>query len=272
MTKFGVVQMNSGMDPEVNLEVLEGQLKHLKTQGARLVLTPENCLVFGTKEDYDKHAEVLGHGPLQKKLSQLAFELGIWLVMGSFPIRNNDGTLSTTCLVYDAAGNLRASYEKLHMFDVDIADNHRSYRESDTFKSGDNLVLVDTPFGTLGLSICYDVRFPQLYSALRQRGADIIIVPAAFTKVTGAAHWEVLLRARAIETQCWVLAAAQCGSHQGGRETYGHSMIVDPWGQVVTTLNEQIGTAWADVDLASNSAIRSKMPVMQHARLQCAMK
>lgn len=272
MTKFGVVQMNSGMDPHDNMAILEGQLKHLREQGARLVLTPENALVFGRKEDYEKHAEVMGHGPLQKRLSQLAFELGMWLVVGSFPIRNNDGTLSTTCLVYDAAGNLRASYEKLHMFDVDIADNHSSYRESDTFRAGDNLTLVDTPFGTLGLSICYDIRFPQLYAALRQRGADIIVVPAAFTKVTGAAHWEILLRARAIETQCWVLAAAQCGTHQGGRETYGHSMIVDPWGQVTGSLEESVGALCADVDLASNKAIRSKMPVLQHARLQCAMK
>ncbi|MDD1782215.1 carbon-nitrogen hydrolase family protein [Enterovibrio sp. ZSDZ35] len=272
MTKFGVVQMNSGAIAEDNLDVLEGQLKQLRAQGARLVVTPENTLVFGKKEDYERYAEDLGHGPLQKKLSQLAFELGIWLVIGSFPIRNNDGTLSTTCLVYDAAGNLRASYEKLHMFDVDIADNHRSYRESDTFKAGENMALVDTPFGTLGLSICYDIRFPQLYAALRQRGADIIVVPAAFTKVTGSAHWEVLLRARAIETQCWVLASAQCGAHEGGRETYGHSMIIDPWGQVACTLNDHIGTAWADIDLATNSAIRSKMPVLQHARLQCAMK
>ncbi|MEZ8142642.1 amidohydrolase [Enterovibrio norvegicus FF-33] len=272
MTKFGVVQMNSGVNAEDNLDVLESQLKHLQAQGARLILTPENALVFGRKEDYEKYAEELGHGPLQKRLSELAFELGIWLVMGSFPIRNHDGTLSTTCLVYDAAGNLRASYEKLHMFDVDIADNHRSYRESDTFRAGENLALVDTPFGMLGLSICYDIRFPQLYAALRQRGADIIVVPAAFTKVTGAAHWEVLLRARAIETQCWVLAAAQCGEHQGGRETYGHSMIIDPWGQVACELNNNIGTAWADVDLASNSAIRSKMPLLQHAQLQCVMK
>ncbi len=272
MSKFGVVQMNSGANADDNMDVLEGQLRHLSAQGARLVLTPENAIVFGKKEDYEKYAEELGHGPLQKRLSQLAFELGIWLVVGSFPISNHDGTLSTTLLVYDAAGNLRGSYEKLHMFDVDIADNHRSYRESDTFRAGDNLALVETPFGTLGLSICYDIRFPHLYAALRQRGADIIVVPAAFTKVTGHAHWEVLLRARAIETQCWVLAAAQCGSHEGGRETYGHSMIVDPWGQVASELQEHVGNAWADIDLATNNAIRTKMPVLEHARLQCALK
>ncbi|RXJ71932.1 amidohydrolase [Veronia nyctiphanis] len=272
MTRFGIVQMNSGVDADDNLDWLEGQLRTLSAQGAKLVLTPENCLVFGQKEDYDKYAEELGHGPKQKQFSQLAFELCIWLVIGSFPIRNHDGTLASTCLVYDETGNLRGSYEKMHMFDVDIADKHRSYRESDTFRAGSGMALVDTPFGTLGLSICYDIRFPQLYSALREQGADIILVPAAFTKTTGQAHWEVLLRARAIETQCWLLAAAQTGEHNAGRETWGHSMIVDPWGQIVAGLDDQTGVASADIDLSANAAIRNKMPVLQHAKLQCVMK
>ncbi|MFD2178842.1 carbon-nitrogen hydrolase family protein [Veronia pacifica] len=272
MARFGVVQMNSGVDANENMDWLEGQLRALRNQGAKLILTPENCLVFGKKEDYEKVAEELGHGQRQKQFSQLAFELGIWLIIGSFPIRNHDGTLSTTCLVYDETGTLRASYEKMHMFDVDIADRHKSYRESDTFRAGSGVALVDTPFGTLGLSICYDIRFPQLYAALRAQGADIILVPAAFTKATGQAHWEVLLRARAIETQCWLLAAAQCGDHDSGRDTWGHSMIVDPWGQVVTALSDRVGVTSAEIDLSANSAIRSKMPVLQHARLQCVMK
>lgn len=272
MTRFGVVQMNSGADASENMDRLARQLRTLSHQGAQLILTPENCLVFGQKEDYEKVSEELGHGPRQKQFAQLAFELGIWLIIGSYPIRNPDGTLSSTCLVYDKTGTLRASYEKMHMFDVEIADRHQSYRESDTFRAGSGVALVDTPFGTLGLSICYDIRFPQLYAALRAQGADIIVVPAAFTKATGQAHWEVLLRARAIETQCWLLAAAQCGDHGLGRDTWGHSMIVDPWGQVVTALDDQVGIASADIDLSANLAIRSKMPVLQHARLQCVMK
>ncbi len=273
MTKMGVVQLNSGADPVQNFVDLSARVRTLHQQGARLVLTPENSLVFGSKEDYLQHAEVLGHGPWQQKFSELAYELGIWLVIGSFPIRNdNTGSLFSTCLVYDAAGHLRGSYDKLHMFDVDIADQHKSYRESDTFRGGERISVVDSPFGTLGLSICYDVRFPPLYNALADEGSQIIVVPAAFTKVTGQAHWEVLLRARAIETQCWILAAAQTGSHTHNRETWGHSMIIDPWGQVVCRLGEQPGGLVANVDLGVEDAIRDKMPVSRHARLTTTLK
>ncbi|OEF22913.1 carbon-nitrogen hydrolase family protein [Aliivibrio logei] len=269
MSKVGIIQMNSGADPEANMKQLKLNLKGLHQQGAKLALTPENTLVFGQKEDYEKHAEPLGKGPLQEKLAKLAKHYHLWLIIGSFPIRNADGSLSSTCLVFNHDGDLVEHYHKLHMFDVDVEDGHQSYRESDTFTAGSKIKVVDTPIGKIGLSICYDVRFPQLYSELRQQGAEILIVPAAFTKVTGYAHWDILLRSRAIENQCWLLAAGQWGSHGSGRETWGHSMVVDPWGNKVVTQREGTGVIAAEIDKNQTTAIRKKMPVAQHARLAC---
>lgn len=266
MAKVGVVQMNSGADPEVNLKQLKKKLKGLQLQGAQLVVTPENCLVFGTRADYQRHAEPLGAGPLQAELAAITRQLGIWLLIGSMPIRQADGSVTTTSLLFDSEGECQAHYDKLHMFDVEVADAHQSYRESDTFRPGRDIKVVPTPFGNIGLSICYDVRFPQLYSALRAQGADIIVVPAAFTKVTGKAHWDVLLRARAVETQCWIVAAAQWGEHNEGRETWGHSMVIDPWGQVVACQQQGTGVLTADLDLNLSQTIRTNMPLMQHAR------
>ncbi|MEZ8094899.1 carbon-nitrogen hydrolase family protein [Photobacterium swingsii] len=264
--KVGVVQMNSGRDPDVNLAKLKKKLKGLQLQGARLVVTPENALIFGSREDYHHHAEALGDGPLQFEVAQMAEKLGIWLLIGSFPIRQSDGAMTSTALLYNDKGELVSHYNKMHMFDVEIEDKHHSYRESDTFQAGTEVVVVGTPFGQIGLSICYDVRFPQLYNELRAKGADIIVVPAAFTRVTGSAHWDVLLRARAIENQCWLIAAAQSGEHFDGRETWGHSMIIDPWGQTVACQAQGTGVLTADIDLKLSHTIRTNMPVMQHAR------
>lgn len=267
MAKVGVVQMNSGADPEANLRQLKKKLKGLQLQGAKLVVTPENCLVFGSRPDYQRHAEPLGDGPLQAALSALTQQLGIWLLIGSMPIRQSDGAITTTALLFDDKGQCLAHYDKLHMFDVEVEDHHHSYRESDTFRPGSEVKVVPTPFGNIGLSICYDIRFPQLYAALREQGADIIVIPAAFTKVTGKAHWDVLLRARAVETQCWIVAAAQWGEHNEGRETWGHSMIIDPWGQVVACQEQGTGVLTADLDLNLSQAIRTNMPLVKHARL-----
>ncbi|WP_299019215.1 carbon-nitrogen hydrolase family protein [uncultured Photobacterium sp.] len=267
MAKVGVVQMNSGADPEVNLRKLKKKLKGLQLQGAKLVVTPENCLVFGSRADYHRHAEPLGNGPLQAELSAQSKQLGIWLLVGSMPIRQPDDAITTTALLFDDQGQCQAHYDKMHMFDVEVEDQYQSYRESDTFQPGREVKVVPTPFGNIGLSICYDIRFPQLYAALREQGADIIVVPAAFTKVTGKAHWDVLLRARAVETQCWIVAAAQWGEHNEGRETWGHSMIIDPWGQVVTCQKEGTGVLTADLDLNLSQAIRTNMPLVKHARL-----
>ena len=268
MAKFGIVQMTSGADPEQNLQHLTMKLKGLQLQGAKLVVTPENCLVFGSREDYLAHAEPLGSGPLQLQVATLVRRLGIWILIGSLPIRQPDGAITTTALLFDAQGQLQGYYDKLHMFDVEVDDAHHSYRESDTFRPGTETRVIATPFGNIGLSICYDVRFPQLYAALREQGADIIVVPAAFTKVTGKAHWELLLRARAVETQCWIVAAAQWGEHNEHRETWGHSMIVDPWGQVVACQPQGTGVMIADIDLGLSQAIRTNMPLVEHARFR----
>lgn len=267
MAKFGIVQMTSGADPEKNFLHLRKKVKGLQLQGAKVVITPENCLVFGSQADYQRHAEPLGDGPLQAEVAAMAKQFGLWILIGSMPILRENGAITTTALLFDDQGECRADYDKIHMFDVDVADQHRRYRESDTFLAGDAIKVVETPYGKIGLSICYDVRFPQLYTALREQGAEIIVVPAAFTKVTGRAHWEVLLRARAIETQCWVVAAAQWGEHNESRETWGHSMIVDPWGQIVTCQQQGTGVIMANIDLDLCRTIRTNMPLVKHARL-----
>ncbi|UJF20075.1 carbon-nitrogen hydrolase family protein [Vibrio sp. SS-MA-C1-2] len=269
MTKVGVIQMNSGADPELNLSNLKKALKGVQLQGAELVVTPENCLVFGSKEDYQKHAEPLNNGPLQQQLSTTVKQLGIWLVVGSFPIRQTNGDITSTSLLFNPEGMCSQHYNKIHLFDVDIADQHNNYRESDTFTKGNQAIVADTDFGKLGLSICYDVRFPQLYSLLREKNAKIITIPAAFTRVTGQAHWETLLRARAIETQCWIIAAAQWGNHGEGRDTWGHSMIVDPWGRIVACQESGVGSIITDIDLTMVDTIRSNMPIHQHSHFHC---
>lgn len=271
MSKVGLVQMNSGNETLTNLAVLESKLRQLKANDVQLVLTPENTVIFGKKEDYERHAEELNNGPLQKKMAQLAAKFEIWLVIGSFPIRSDKG-IASSCLVYDDKGNLVSHYQKLHLFDASVNDRFSDYRESTIFHPGDRLEIVDSPIGKLGLSICYDLRFPELFSSLRLMGADIILVPAAFTQVTGAAHWQILLQARAIENQCWIIAAAQCGSHQGGRDTFGHSMIIDPWGQIVGKLSDKVSTLWADIDLEYSKTVKQRMPVQQHARFQAFIK
>ncbi|MHC6528444.1 carbon-nitrogen hydrolase family protein [Vibrio proteolyticus] len=265
MERVGLIQMTSGADPEQNIDFVAAQLPGLVAQGAQWVVLPENALVFGSRADYHRHAYPLGDGPLFGAMAALARQHAIWIVVGSMPVRRAEG-VSTTCVVINSLGEPVAYYDKLHMFDVDVADGHQHYRESETFTPGNQVSTTSTPFGKLGLSICYDVRFPHLYAELVDLGAQILLVPAAFTAVTGEAHWETLLRARAIETQCWVVAVNQTGTHQGGRETWGHSMVITPWGEKVTDLGRQAGTGIADIDLAQVDKLRTAMPVQQHRR------
>jgi predicted amidohydrolase len=269
MNKIGVIQMTSGPDPMKNLAFIDIQLKQLSKQGAQLVLTPENCIVFGSKADYRFHAEVLGAGIIQEQLFDLAIRYGVWIVVGSIPIIRDD-KISTTCLVISNQGKLVAHYDKLHMFDADVEDEHGRYRESEVFQPGNETVVVDTPVGRLGLTICYDVRFPHLFSELVAKGAEAIVVPAAFTATTGAAHWEPLLRARAIETQCWILASGQTGQHPCGRETWGHSMVISPWGKMIDQLRSQVGVLCEEIDHRETQSLRRNMPVQKHARFQSA--
>lgn len=271
MERVGIIQMTSGPQVADNLAFIAKHANRLATQGARWIVTPENAVVFGNRNDYHQHAEPMGNGPIQRELAQIARENGVWLQVGSMPIARAHG-VTTTSILFNPQGEPAAHYDKLHMFDVDVADSHQRYRESETFTPGDVLTVVSTPMGALGMSICYDVRFPHLYSQLRRLGAQILVVPAAFTAVTGRAHWEVLLRARAIETQCWVVAVGQGGHHVCGRETWGHSMVISPWGDIVASLEQPAATLIADIDLHQVEQVRLTMPIMAHTRFDNQFK
>ncbi len=268
--RVGLIQMTSGADPEENLSHIERHATELAAQGANLIVTPENALVFGHRRDYHHYAEPIGAGLIQNKLAALAHRLGIELLIGSMPIRRQD-KVTTTSLLYSPKG-LLASYDKLHMFDVDVADGHKRYRESETFTPGQEVIVADSDYAKLGLSICYDLRFPHLFNQLAKQGANVIVVPAAFTEVTGHAHWEILLRARAIETQCFIIAVGQGGTHPCGRNTWGHSMVIDPWGRVIQQLEQKTGTLLVDIDLGLTEPLKRDMPIQSHARFENKMK
>jgi len=265
---LAALQLNSSPLWARNREQIAESLALLPPERPCLVLLPENFACFGGRDDYHRLAEPLGHGPIQRQLSAWAREHGIWLVAGSLPTRVAGQTkVHTSSLVYDDQGVLRGHYHKLHLFDVDVADAHGSYRESDSFLPGRDYCVVPSPFGGLGLSICYDVRFPELYRKLRSAGADVLLVPAAFTRVTGQAHWRPLLQARAIENQCYLVAANQWGRHGPERETWGRSLILDPWGDLLAERPEGTGLLHARLDAQRLSHIRNQMPVLAHARM-----
>jgi len=271
-----VIQMSSTADVSKNLAQAEVLISSAAQQGAKLLFLPENFALLGVGNPYQAGLrEALNKEPetLRKWLAAMARQHQVWLVAGSIPMANRpDGSLldkrvRAVCLVFNERGEEVARYDKIHLFDVDVADEYGAYRESDTVESGDQLVVLDTPCGRLGLAICYDLRFAELFYQLRAQGAEMISVPSAFTATTGEAHWQVLLRARAIETQCYVLAPNQCGQHSEKRHSYGHSLIVDPWGEVVGSLADQPGVVCANIDLARVAELRQRMPVAQHHRL-----
>lgn len=271
MERIGLIQMTSSSDVNENLTYIEQQTKLLAKQGAKCVVTPENAVVFGNKEDYHNSAEELGDGPVQERISRLAVEQQVWILIGSMPILRTSAEsqgVATTSVLFNPQGQIVAHYDKLHMFDVDVADGHKRYRESETFTPGNDIVVAETPFAKVGLSICYDVRFPNLYAELRRLGAQILLVPAAFTAVTGKAHWEVLLRARAIESQCWVIAVGQGGHHACGRETWGHSMVISPWGEIIASLNQDAASLVVDIELEQIESVRAAMPISAHTRFR----
>lgn len=267
--RVALLPLCSGPEPGPNLDAIAAGIAGLKDRGVAAVFTPENAACLGGPADYRRVAEPLGEGPVQARFAELARREGVWLAVGSFPIRAAGGGLRATSLLYDATGRRVAAYEKLHLFDVEVPGDRDGkpfrYAESDAYEPGGGEVLVDTPFGSLGLTICYDLRFPALFTSLRDRGAEVIAVPAAFTAVTGEAHWEVLLRARAIETQCFVLAAGQGGEHPDGRRTWGHSMAIDPWGRVLGVAVES-GPLVVDLDRGMLGDVRARMPLREHAR------
>src|SRR5215468_12068999 len=264
--KVAAIQMTSGPEVAANLEQARVLLDEAAARGARLAALPENFSFMGLK-DADKRAvaEADGSGPAQDFLAATARELRLWIVGGTVPLRAGaDGRVAAASLVYDADGARVARYDKIHLFDVDIPGRAETYRESANVTPGTQTVVLDTPAGRLGLSVCYDVRFPELYRRLSASGAQLLSVPSAFTSPTGRAHWETLLRARAIENLCYVVAPAQSGFHPSGRETYGDSMIVDFWGRVLQRVPRGRGCAVAEVDLAAEASVRESFPALVH--------
>ncbi|ASK67830.1 MULTISPECIES: carbon-nitrogen hydrolase family protein [Shewanella] len=273
--RISLLQCQSSRDVSANLLFIESQLEELTRQrlqwdkdAPHLVVLPECSLLFGGHESQQLAYAGDSHlSPLKSALSALAARYCVYMVAGTIPALAEDGRVYSRCYLFDDKGDTLGQYDKLHLFDVDVADGTKLYRESETFCPGNHISVIDTPFGKIGLTICYDLRFPDLFRALRLAGAEIITVPSAFTKVTGEAHWQVLLQARAIETQCFILAAAQWGAHnEGSRETWGQSMVIGPWGEVIA--EQKTGTGWvhADINVAEVHGIRSKMPVAQHNR------
>jgi predicted amidohydrolase len=263
--------MVSQDDVLTNLRLARRMLERAAQGGARLVVLPENFAAMGRRDlAAIGRAEALGEGPILPWLKQAARDLSLWIVAGTLPLPPDDDAEDkprACSLLIDEDGERAARYDKLHLFDVDVSDNRGRYRESDDFAHGQRIVVADTPVGRLGLTVCYDLRFPELYSALREAGAELISAPSAFTAVTGAAHWQVLIRARAIETQCYVLAAGQGGEHPGPRQTFGHSAIIDPWGVVLAEQEQGEAALLASRDAAEQAAMRQRMPVQQHRRL-----
>ena len=260
------VQMTSAADVPSNLETAGTLLEAAADAGARLALLPENFSFMG-RRDADKRAiaEREGAGPVQDFLSRRARELKLWIVAGTTPISDTPGErVAAACLVYDDQGQRVARYDKIHLFDVDIPGREEKYRESTHIAPGSRLGLVPTPAGLLGLSVCYDMRFPELYRPMAAAGAQWFTVPSAFTVPTGRAHWETLLRARAIENLSFVVAAGQWGPHASGRETYGDSMIIDYWGTVLARLSSGQGVIVAELDLEAQRAARRDFPALSH--------
>lgn len=258
--------MNSGADVAHNLGVAGQLLADAAAAGAVLAVLPENFAIMGANEaDRLAVAEAPGAGPIQDAIAELARKLSLWIVAGTLPLRGRSAQhVAPASLVFDAAGRQVARYDKIHLFDVNVPERNEIYRESATFEAGKDPIIVETPVGRLGLSVCYDLRFPELYRYLSAQGAQLLAVPAAFTVPTGQAHWEVLLRARAVENLSYVLAAAQWGAHANGRETYGDAMIVDYWGRILARRSAGVGVVVADIDAAAQAGVRAGFPSLRH--------
>lgn len=264
--KAAAIQMATGPNVSANLLTAEQLVEEAVNDGASLIVLPENFAFMGkTEQETLPLKEKEGDGPLQNFLSNLARKHGIWLVGGTIPLEADDASkVRPTCLVYDNFGRQAARYDKIHLFDVNLVESDEQYNESATFEPGDTPVVVDTPFGKLGVAVCYDLRFPELFRKMLDQGMEIIALPAAFTAATGKAHWEVLVRARAIENLTYVIAAAQGGFHLSGRETYGHSMIVDPWGTIMAEVPNGTGTAICKIETEFLTATRRNFPCIDH--------
>jgi predicted amidohydrolase len=267
MTRIALLQSTTGIDPATNAEKLVKAIADAAAGGAEMLFTPEMSGLLD--RDSARAAGKLvaeDSDPVLAACRDAAHRHGIWLHIGSLAVLSDDGKVANRGLVVDREGAVRARYDKIHLFDVDLPTGE-SWRESNVYSPGKGVVLVNgTPVGKLGLTICYDLRFPGLFARLAEAGADLISVPAAFTVPTGRAHWHVLLRARAIEAGLFVVAAAQVGSHEDGRQTFGHSLVADPWGDVLLDMGEEGGIGFAEIDLKRISDVRARIPALSHRR------
>ena len=264
--RVALLQMNAGIDPAANAAVIETAVAEAAAGGAVMLFTPEmSGLLDRDRKRAAAHIRDEADDPVLARVRAAAKVQGIWVSLGSLAVRGSGERLANRAFVIDDRGEIAARYDKMHMFDVDVGAGD-SWRESAAYAPGNGAVVVDTPPGTLGLTICYDLRFPALHAALSNAGATVIVSPAAFTVPTGEAHWHVLLRARAIENASFVIAAAQTGAHEDGRETYGHSLVVDPWGKVLLDMGDAPGLGFCDIDPAAVDVARGKIPVIKHRR------
>ena len=264
--RVACIQPSSGQDMAENLRIACELTRAAEAEGARLIALPENVALMDHRDEevQAQAAEVENH-PAIAAFAEIAQQTGAWILAGSVGARTPDGRVANCSALLDGDGAVAARYDKIHMFDVDLP-NGEVYRESDSFRPGGNAVIAQTPWGGLGMTICYDLRFPHLYRALAHGGAHIISIPAAFTKVTGEAVWHVLNRARAIESAAFVISPCMWGSHSGGRTTFGHSLIVDPWGTVLADAGEGVGFVTADIDLDQVAKARAAIPALKHDR------
>jgi predicted amidohydrolase len=262
----GLIQMRSGLDPRANLDAAARLIEQAKAGGADYVQTPEMTNILALRRE-QLFAAIVEEDNDQSLAGfrELARRLGIFVHVGSLAVKLTDDKAANRSFLIDRGGDIVARYDKIHMFDVDLA-NGESYRESRNYRAGESAVVTDLPWGRIGLSVCYDLRFPALYRALAEAGSSFLAIPSAFTRQTGEAHWHVLMRARAIENGTYVLAAAQGGKHENGRETFGHSLVVDPWGRIVAEGGIEPDVIFATIDPAEVAAARGKIPSLQHGR------
>lgn len=268
MQKVAVVQMVSSASVQKNLAEVEHFLIQAREQDIALVVLPENFAQMGLQDTDKLHiAEAIGSGEIQNQISRWAKQYRLWIIAGTLPIKASAQRVKASSFVFDDKGLCVAHYDKIHLFDVRVSDNE-AHQESLSVERGGQLVVVDTPVGRIGLSVCYDLRFPELYRQLAIKGAQLFSIPSAFTLVTGSAHWEVLLRARAIENLCYVLAPNQGGEHENGRQTYGHSMIIEPWGNILACQKNGVGITTANIDLQRLMQLRKQFPCNDHHVLE----
>lgn len=268
LARIALLQMTSGIDPEVNARVIAEAAQRAAEGGAAMLFTPEMAgLLDSNRQRAASHIVDERDDPVLASVRDAAARAGIWVSLGSLAVRGKGDHYANRTFVIDDGGDVAARYDKMHMFDVDLASGE-TWRESSVYAPGDDVVTVETPVGLLGLAICYDIRFPALFEALGAHKCDVISIPAAFTVPTGKAHWHLLQRARAVEASAWVVSAAQVGRHEDGRRTYGHSLVVDPWGEVTLDMGaEQAGLAFAQIDPARTAEVRAQVPSLANRRL-----